>query len=98
MIEHCVYWTGSTFLYCGISAVAAFYWFPSVNLRVGKRMAVNFVYVLTSATDQLLLNRHQKHALRQTAYSLFPTSHPRALYVVHTMEIQTHKKDFSMQM
>lgn len=52
MIEHCMYWKRSTFLYCGISAVAAFHWFPSVDLRVGKRMAVNFVCVLTSATDQ----------------------------------------------
>lgn len=42
----------STLLYCGTSAVTAFHWFRSVNLRAGKRMAVNFVYALTSATDQ----------------------------------------------
>lgn len=52
MIEHCMYWKCSTILYCGISSVADFHWFPSLNLTVGKRMAVNFVYVLTSATNQ----------------------------------------------
>lgn len=72
MIEHCVHWSGSTFLYRGISAVADFRRFPWVNVTVGKRMAVNSVYWHQPLTNAV--KKTSKHALRQTAYSLFP--HP----------------------
>lgn len=35
-----------------ISAVAAFYWFPSANVSGGRRIAAHVVYVPTSAPDQ----------------------------------------------
>lgn len=96
-------WREVIFPQCGelIYTVAALQWFPLVDRKKmkrkrrktysGKGWAIEFVYPLTPANA---VNQTPKHVLKRTAHSLFPTSHPRALYIVHTMEIQNTQERF----